>query len=114
VPITASSSHSANIRATGVGAGERRHHAILAVDRVRRRQQLPRGLAPQDVAAGARGDPVGRVRLPALELLDAELARERPDVPSDVRREPRDVEGVDRRDELRAGIHQAAASLRRR
>ena len=47
-----SSSQSASIFATGTPVSrERRHHAILAIDRVRRRQQLPRRLAPQHVAA---------------------------------------------------------------
>jgi hypothetical protein len=37
---------------------------------MRRGQQLARGLAPQRVALARGGDAIGRIGLPALELLD--------------------------------------------
>src|SRR5262249_20823912 len=42
--------------------------AEFAIDRMRRRQQFPERLAAQHIGAGGRIEPVGRVRLPALEL----------------------------------------------
>ena len=52
-----------------VGPRERGHHAVLALDRVRGGQQPAWRLAAQHVAPLARRDQVGRIRLPALELL---------------------------------------------
>ena len=54
---------------------QRADHAELAVDRMRRRQQLAGRLAAQHVAPAGRLDQVGRVRLPALELPQAERPR---------------------------------------
>ena len=45
-------------------------HAVFAVDRVRRREELARWLAAQNVVPRRRSQQIGRVRLPALELLD--------------------------------------------
>ena len=51
---------------------QRLDHAILAIDLVRRRQQLARRLLAQHVhAAAAVGDVEGRIALAALELQDA-------------------------------------------
>ena len=59
-------------------------HLGLALDRVSALEQLARRLAPQDVAA-RRGDQlVGRVGLPALELLDLH----RPGIVRDIRLQP--------------------------
>jgi hypothetical protein len=91
-----------------VGRGERRHHAILAIDCVRRRQQLSRRLSTEHHPAIAGGDAISRVRLSALELLDAERAGEVADFPADERGQRVDIERVDRRNELRAGIGVAA------
>src|SRR6185295_19864116 len=66
-----------------VGPGDRKSrlvqrpdHLVLAVHRMRRRQQLARRLAAQGVALAAGGDAVSGVRLAALELLDRERAAE--------------------------------------
>ncbi len=55
---------------------ERRDHAELALDRVRRRQELRRrtGLGAQHVVLSRAADQIGRVRLAAPELLHAERA----------------------------------------
>ena len=55
---------------------QRTDHAVFAVDRVRRRQQLARRLAAQDVTPRRRLQQISRVRLPALELLDDQRAGE--------------------------------------
>ena len=52
------------------GAEQRVRYAVFAVDGVGRGQQDAGGLAPQDIAAAGGVKQVGRVRLPALELLD--------------------------------------------
>ena len=67
------------MRGTGTSVPcERAHHAELAIDRVRRRQQLGRrpGLGAHHVGACRRQQLVGRIRLAALELLDGERAGE--------------------------------------
>ena len=56
------------LRHREAGGAERRHRGVFAVDRVGRWQQLAEGLATQDIAARRCVDPVGRVRLAALEL----------------------------------------------
>jgi len=53
---------------------QRADDAELALDRVRRGQQLARRLAAQRIVPSRRGDAVGRVRLSAAELLDLERA----------------------------------------
>ena len=76
-----SSSHSSvHLRHRHAGAGQRAHHRELALDRVRRRQQLGRraGLGAHHVGARRRDQLVGRVRLAALELLDRAAARRSP------------------------------------
>ena len=61
------------MRGTGTSVvGQRAHHAVLAVDRVRRGQELPGRLLPQHVALAAGEEKKGRVRLPALELAHRE------------------------------------------
>ena len=50
---------------------ERGDHAIFAIDRVRRRQQLAGRLAAQnEFASIGRAEPIRGIGLPALELLD--------------------------------------------
>ena len=87
----------AGILAQGVRAGhgkagavERPDQAILPLDRMRRGQQRAEGLAPQDIGAARRLQPIGRVRLAALELAQ----RERPAEPRDVIGHPRAERGL--------------------
>ena len=62
-----------------IGLGERGDDAVLAIDRVRRRQQLARRLAAQHEAPSVRRrQQEGRVGLAALELLDGRRARGSP------------------------------------
>ena len=77
-------------------------HAVFAVDRVRRRQQLARRLAPQHVSARRRLQIIGRVRLPALELLDRQRAGETFHLAGQISLEPRGIERQRRRDVLGA------------
>ena len=73
---------------------ERRDDAVLALHRVRRGQELARRLPAQDVLPAARRQVVGRVRLAAAELLDAERAREAGHVLAHVARERAQVEAM--------------------
>ncbi len=59
--------------------------AVLAVHRMRRRQQLAERLAAQHVGTAGRVEPVGRVRLAALELQDGQ----RPGIAFDMLAHPR-------------------------
>ena len=87
-------------------AGEAAHHRELAIDRMRRRQQLGRrpGLGAHDVSACRRQQLIGRIRLAALELLDGERAGEAGQVLAEVALERGDVEGVLFGDRLGAGV----------
>src|SRR6266545_3861070 len=76
------------------GAGEARDHAVLAVDRMRRGEELAGGLAPEHVLLTARAEVVGRVRLAANELPHGEPSREARDVLAHVAVERLDVEAV--------------------
>ena len=62
------------------GAPQRRQHAVLALDGMRRGQQLSRRLAAYHVAAGGGADPVGGIALAAAELLDLDRAAKTLDV----------------------------------
>jgi hypothetical protein len=88
-----------HLRYGNASAGERRHHTEFTVYRVGRWQQRSRRLAPKDVAAISGNDAVGRVRLPALELLYSELARKRGDVPAQISSERVRVDRMNRGDE---------------
>jgi len=81
---------------------QRTDHAILAVDRMRRRQQLARRLSAQRVALAAGAEAIGRIRLPPLELLDLERPAEILDVRAQVRFELRGVEPMTFLDRLGA------------
>ena len=61
------------------------HHLELTVHGVGRGQELARRLAPQDIALFRRGELVGRVGLPALELADGQ----RPGIAVHMLRHPR-------------------------
>ena len=65
------------------GERQRLRHAVLALDRMGRGQQLAEGLAPQHIGAGWSRQLVGRVRLPALESRQ----RQRPGKAIDVMRQ---------------------------
>src|SRR5438045_319988 len=57
------------------GRVERRDDLVFAINGMRGGQELARRLAPQDEPpAVGRGDKVGWIRLPALELLEARNA----------------------------------------
>jgi hypothetical protein len=71
-------------------ARKRSQHAIFAVDCMGRRQQRARWSAAQHIAALAR-ELVGRIRLPALELLDIEIAAESVDASGQIARERCDI-----------------------
>ena len=58
-----------------VGVAERRHDAILAIDGMRRRQELPSRLLAQHVIRAAEAKAKRRIRLPPGEGLDARLPR---------------------------------------
>ena len=61
-----------------LGGGQRAHHPVLALDRVRRGQQLRRRsrLGAHHPLPGGRAQPEGRVGLAAAELLDLQRAVE--------------------------------------
>ena len=84
--------------------GQRLDHAILAIDLVRRGQQLARRLLAQHVHAAAAVSHVkGRIALPALELQHAERPAIAVDVGLHVVGQPRlveDVGGADGREVL--------------
>ena len=58
--------------------GEPLDHPEFAVHRMRRGQKLARRLSPQHIFARRRLQHIGRVRLPALELLHLSTARQSP------------------------------------
>jgi hypothetical protein len=64
------------LRHRDAAAVQRLEHAELAVDRVRRGQELAGRFPPQHVTAGRGFDQVGRIGLPALELLGAQRCAE--------------------------------------
>jgi hypothetical protein len=80
----------------------------LAVDRMRGRQELAGRLAPEHVFARRRLQHVGRVRLTALELLDAQRSLEALGVGREIGLEPRHIETQRRGDVLGAGIGRLA------
>src|SRR6478752_965131 len=59
---------------------KRRQQAVLAIDRMRRGQQLPERLAAQHEIARRRADAIGRVRLSRRELAELERRLETFDV----------------------------------
>ena len=71
---------------------QRADDAIFAVDRVRRRQQLARRLAAQDVTPRRRLQEISRVRLAALELLDCQRAGEARHMRVEISLKPRGIE----------------------
>lgn len=84
-------------------AVERAGDAELAIDRVRRGQQLPCGLAAQDkVRALARGEKKGGIRLAAAELLDTERPGEALDAVAQVALESGHIELLPLRNRHRA------------
>src|SRR6185295_16717329 len=92
----------------GLGDGkallvQSRDGAELAVDRVRRRQQLARRLPAQHVAARRRLELIGRVRLPALELTHGQRAGEARDVAREKLLQTLDWKAQGRRHLLGAG-----------
>ena len=87
---------------------EGRQHPVLAVDRVRRGEELPRRLAAQHVAPRRRRQEIGRVRLPALEHARLDRPFEAVQARSEPGREPRGVEGEVLRHRLRARIGRLA------
>ena len=91
---------------------KRADHAVLAVDRVRGRQQLARRLAPQHIAPRRRLQQIGRVRLPALELLQRQRAGKAADLAGEILREPRLIELERGRRLLGAGKRLLAVYLR--
>ncbi len=82
---------------------QRADHAELAVDRVRGRQQLAGRLAAQHVAPARRLDQVGRVRLAALELAQAERAGIAGQCGREIGVEPLRIDGERGRHRLHAG-----------
>ncbi len=58
------------------GIAERRHHPRLALDRMGAREQGAGRFTAEDVGAGRRVEPVGRVGLAALELADGQRSDE--------------------------------------
>ena len=84
-----------------VGRGERLHHAIFAIDGVRRGQQRAGRLAAQHIVPSARGHAIRGIGLPALVLEDGEVGGVGESDLVQVSRERRDVEGMQRRDEPR-------------
>ena len=66
-----------HLRDRHIGVCQRLHHAVLPIDRMRRRQQLARRLLAQHVALRSGiGDEIGRVRLAVAEALGAHRQRE--------------------------------------
>jgi hypothetical protein len=55
---------------------QRTHDPVFPVDRVGAWQQMPKGLAPQNIRPGSGGEFVSRVGLAALEPLGSERAAE--------------------------------------
>ena len=74
---------------------QRGDDAILAIDRVRGRQELARRLPAQHVLAAARADVVRRVRLPALELAHVDGPGEPAHALDEIALQRRDVDAVD-------------------
>ena len=60
--------HQSSARNGHIAAGQRRHHAVFTINRVCRRQQLPRRLLAQHVVSAGRVQAVGGIRLSAFEL----------------------------------------------
>ncbi len=77
-------------------AGERLHHAMLTIDRVRRRQQLAGGFLAQHVIALGGAQEIGRVRLAAFELTDLQGRLEARHVLDEITLERRRVDLVAR------------------
>jgi hypothetical protein len=82
---------------------ERGNDPELAIDRVRRRQQLARRLASQHAAPRASFEQISRVRLPALELPHRQRAFETGQAGGEKGAESRDIERERGRDLLGAG-----------
>ena len=82
------------LRHRDAAAGERGHHAVLAIDRVRRGQQLARGLAAQHVALSpAMSRKVG-LDWPPLNCSTSSGPAEAVDVAAQVRLQRRHVEAL--------------------
>ena len=79
-----------------IGLAQRGDHAELALDRMRRGQQFRRGpgLGAHRIALAAGAQPISRVGLAALELLDFEAACEPLDMRAQIRVQPGDVEAL--------------------
>ncbi len=71
---------------------QRADDAVLAVDRVRGRQQLAGRLSPQHIAAQRRFQHVGRIRLAALELAHQQRPGKARHMLAQIGFEPPDVE----------------------
>jgi len=102
-----------------VGRRERVDDAILAIDLVRRGEQLAGRFLPHDIALVTGGEQEGRVRLPTRELSHRERAAKTCDVLLHVGFERGDVEAVRAPDlaglvlEGVASIHAGIATSRR-
>jgi len=78
-----------------IGPVERRDDPELAIDRMRRRQQLAGRFAAQHIApAGTVGQAIGRIGLAAAELLDAKRGYETRDLVGHERRQRPLIEPV--------------------
>ena len=78
--MIASSSHSAYTRGTGTAVCASAHDPVFPVDRVGARQQMAKGLAPQNISFASGDELVSRVGLAAFEPLGSERAAEPVDV----------------------------------
>ena len=85
-------------------AAERVEHTIFAIDGMGAGQQLARRLAAKNIGAAGRIDPIGRVRLPALELADPDRAAEARHMGSQPRFQRRLVEAEPLADRAGAGV----------
>ncbi len=74
------------------GRAEGAHHLVFALDRVRGREKLPRRLSAQHIFLRRRFEQIGRVRLPAFELLDAQRPGEASDLAREIVFEPPQIE----------------------
>jgi hypothetical protein len=101
------------VRGTGTSLpAERRDDAMLAIDGVRRGQQLARGLAAHHVALAGRGEAERGIRLAAAKLLDRHRAAKSLDVVAHPRFERGHVEALLLLHLHRAGVlvaHDAAS-----
>jgi hypothetical protein len=82
---------------------ERADDTELAIDRVGGREQFPRRLAPEHIAAAGNLQQIGRVRLTALELAHHERGVEFRQAGSKEGLQPTDINGERRRNFLGAG-----------